>query len=83
MEKWYGNISLQKSPDLARIINKRHFQRLKNLLDSTRGTIIYGGGSDEEDLWIEPTVIGKNKPRSHNNNHNIDLCLLRWKNYDH
>ena len=59
MKEWYGDGDVQKFPDLPRIVNKRHFQRIKKLLDSTKGTIVYGGKSDEADLWIEPTVVGK------------------------
>ncbi|ADY55462.1 Aldehyde Dehydrogenase [Syntrophobotulus glycolicus DSM 8271] len=45
----------QNSPDLGRIINKRHFDRLKGYL--SQGRIILGGGSDEKELYLEPTVI--------------------------
>ncbi|KAL2115444.1 hypothetical protein VTJ04DRAFT_9699 [Mycothermus thermophilus] len=47
----------QKSPDLARIVNQRHFQRLKKMLDNTRGKIVMGGAMDEKDLYIEPTAV--------------------------
>ena len=45
------------SPDLSRIINARHFQRIKNMLDSTKGEILVGGAMDEAELYIEPTVV--------------------------
>ncbi|CAG7716185.1 unnamed protein product, partial [Allacma fusca] len=57
MKEWYGSEKLQSQPDLPRIINKRHHQRIKHLLDTTKGNIIYGGETDEEDLWIEPTIV--------------------------
>lgn len=44
-----------KSQDFARIINTRHFNRLKPFLDC--GRIVIGGRSDENDLYIEPTVL--------------------------
>lgn len=45
------------SPDLARIVNPRHFQRLKKMLDETRGKIVMGGELDESELFIEPTAV--------------------------
>jgi aldehyde dehydrogenase (NAD+) len=39
----------------CRIINDRHFQRLIELLDSKK--IIYGGRSNPEDRYIEPTIL--------------------------
>ncbi|KAH8902659.1 aldehyde dehydrogenase [Coniochaeta sp. PMI_546] len=45
------------SPDLSRIINLRHFQRIKNMLDTTKGKIVMGGQTDESDLFIEPTAV--------------------------
>ncbi|KAK4214641.1 Aldehyde/histidinol dehydrogenase [Rhypophila decipiens] len=45
------------SPDLARIVNKRHFARLKKMLDDTKGKIVMGGELDESELYIEPTAV--------------------------
>jgi aldehyde dehydrogenase (NAD+) len=39
----------------CRIINDRHFQRLIGLLDSNK--IIFGGRSNPEDRYIEPTIL--------------------------
>lgn len=60
MEEWYGE-NLQGNPDIPRIVNEKHFNRLKGLLESTNGTLVFGGKCDINDLWIEPTIIGKNK----------------------
>ncbi|RPA98582.1 aldehyde dehydrogenase [Choiromyces venosus 120613-1] len=46
-----------KSPDLARIVNKRHYHRITELLNKTKGTILYGGERDESKLFIEPTLV--------------------------
>lgn len=46
----------QKSPDYARIINERHFDRITGLLKE--GNIIYGGQTDRKDLFIAPTLVG-------------------------
>ena len=45
----------QASPDLARIINDKHFGRLRDLLAA--GTIYHGGQHDASDRFIAPTVL--------------------------
>lgn len=45
------------SPDLSRIINKRHYLRIKKMLDDTNGKIVMGGQVDESELFIEPTAV--------------------------
>lgn len=52
----------QKSPDLARIVNDRQFDRLVNLLDE--GKILIGGQSDRSDRFIAPTLIDAVSPNS-------------------
>ena len=52
--RFYG-VDPRKSPDYARIINMRHFNRLQPLLE--KGDVIIGGQSDPQDLYIAPTVI--------------------------
>lgn len=47
----------RNSPDYARVVNSRHFARLKKMLDTTKGKIVLGGSMDEEDLFIEPTAV--------------------------
>jgi len=59
LKEWYGD-DAQKSPDLCRIVNVRHFQRLEALLNS--GKVAVGGKTDADDLWIEPTVLVDVKP---------------------
>jgi len=44
-----------RSDDFARIVNARHFERLKPLLDD--GTTVTGGQSDADDRYIAPTVL--------------------------
>ena len=43
------------NPDFPRIVNRRHFDRLTNLLMS--GRVVIGGRRDEDRLRIEPTVL--------------------------
>ncbi|RKU46624.1 Beta-apo-4'-carotenal oxygenase, variant 2 [Coniochaeta pulveracea] len=45
------------SPDLSRVVNARHFARLKKMLDNTKGKIVMGGQMDEKELFIEPTAV--------------------------
>jgi acyl-CoA reductase-like NAD-dependent aldehyde dehydrogenase len=59
--KMYG-ANAQKSPDYGRIINRRHFERLKSYL--TEGKILFGGDFDENDNYIAPTLITDIKPQS-------------------
>lgn len=51
---FYGN-DPEKSPGYGRIINKHHFDRLRELMRD--GRILYGGQANENDLYIAPTLI--------------------------
>ncbi|MBD3316983.1 MAG: aldehyde dehydrogenase family protein [Chitinivibrionales bacterium] len=54
VDSFYGD-DPSKSRDYARIINRRHFERLRRLLSS--GTVIIGGDYDNEALYMAPTVL--------------------------
>ena len=56
--EWYGT-DLKKATDLSRIGNRKHFDKLKRMLNAGAGKIVVGGGVDEEELWIEPSVLGQ------------------------
>lgn len=43
LTEWYG-ANPQQSPDLCRIINERHFDRLSNLIKTTTGEVVIGEG---------------------------------------
>ncbi|KAM0254963.1 hypothetical protein ACHAQJ_006271 [Trichoderma viride] len=45
------------SPDYSRVINKHHYERLKRMVDNSKGKIVLGGSMDESDFFIEPTVV--------------------------
>lgn len=47
----------QKSDSYGRIINHKHFNRIKNIIESDKLGIVYGGRYDEEQKYIEPTLI--------------------------
>jgi aldehyde dehydrogenase (NAD+) len=53
LQEFYGKNPLE-SPDYGRIIGKKHYQKLTELLT---GNIIIGGETDEDKLYIAPTVI--------------------------
>ncbi|MCB0501659.1 MAG: aldehyde dehydrogenase [Bacteroidetes bacterium] len=54
LKDFYGE-DAQQSPDYGRIINHNHFKRLEKLLE--KGNILVGGTTDEDDLYIAPTII--------------------------
>jgi beta-apo-4'-carotenal oxygenase len=43
--------------DWCKIVNLKSFSRLKKLLDATSGTILLGGETDAESLYVAPTVV--------------------------
>lgn len=54
--EFFGKDS-QKSIDFGRIINERQFQRLESLLQREQMNITFGGKTDINDFYIEPTII--------------------------
>jgi aldehyde dehydrogenase (NAD+) len=54
IREFYGD-DPSKSPDYARIVNDRHFNRLSNLLRG--GDIVVGGQTDPATRYIAPTVV--------------------------
>lgn len=54
IEKFYPNGLENKN--YVKIINERHFNRIKNYIESSK-EIIYGGKMDESILKIEPTLV--------------------------
>lgn len=62
VRQFYGKSAseIQQSPDYCRIVNPRHFGRVKGLLDDAvaRGAKTeFGGETDETDRFIAPTVL--------------------------
>jgi len=53
VKEFYGDDPAQ-SPDFARIVNDKHFNRVKNLIE---GDVVIGGESDEKERYIAPTII--------------------------
>ncbi len=54
IESFYG-ADPKASPDFGRIVNDRHFERLRALM--AEGTIVAGGGTDAGERYIAPTII--------------------------
>src|SRR5204862_295943 len=44
-------------PQCYAVVNERHLHRIKKMIDSTNGRIIFGGGTDEADNFIELTAV--------------------------
>lgn len=56
LKEFYPN-GTKDSPDYGRIINERHFHRIKKMLDATNGKIVVGGNAVESEKFIEPTIV--------------------------
>ncbi|GJD06988.1 Fatty aldehyde dehydrogenase [Galdieria sulphuraria] len=66
--EFYGE-DIQYSSDYSRIVNTTHFDRLVDLLNNTRGQIVYGGKQQNRDeLFIEPSIVVVSS---------LDDCLMK------
>lgn len=54
----------QKSPYYGRIVNTRFFDRLTSLLETSGGSIVYGGRSHRDSCYLEPTLVIEPSPDS-------------------
>lgn len=59
IQSWYGEnpSAIKASKDLGRIINARHFSRVKQMVETHGGDLVVGGEVDESELYVAPTVI--------------------------
>lgn len=62
IQRAYGETpeARRSSPDLARLVDDRHFQRVRRLLEGSLGMgarVASGGGLDEGSRYIEPTLL--------------------------
>jgi len=62
IQQFYGKTpsEIQQGPDMCRVINSRHFNRIKALLDDAiqRGaTQVFGGETVENERYIAPTIL--------------------------
>ncbi|HDF3754675.1 TPA: aldehyde dehydrogenase [Staphylococcus aureus] len=56
LREFYGQ-NIQQSPDYGRIVNLKHYHRLTSLLNSEQMNIVFGSHSDEDERYIEPTLL--------------------------
>ncbi|XP_055537735.1 aldehyde dehydrogenase, dimeric NADP-preferring isoform X3 [Wyeomyia smithii] len=54
LTEWYGS-NPKDSPDLCRIINQQHFQRLSAMIKGANVAI--GGETDSQEKYIAPTIL--------------------------
>uniref|UniRef100_A0A8D8K480 Aldehyde dehydrogenase family 3 member B1 n=3 Tax=Culex pipiens TaxID=7175 RepID=A0A8D8K480_CULPI len=54
LKEWYGT-NPKESPDLCRIINQQHFQRLSAMIKGANVAI--GGDTDSQEKYIAPTIL--------------------------
>lgn len=59
LQEFYGD-NPATSPDYARIVNQRHFDRLVNLIKDSK--ILIGGETNREERYIAPTVLDNVSP---------------------
>jgi acyl-CoA reductase-like NAD-dependent aldehyde dehydrogenase len=52
----YGNHP-NGSPEMGKIIAEYHCDRLKKLIDSSKGEIVCGGRVERDIKYVEPTII--------------------------
>ncbi|EEF48893.1 conserved hypothetical protein [Ricinus communis] len=58
IKKMFGD-DPRKTNTIARMVNKHHFLRVKNLISdlAVQKSVVYGGSMDEDSLFIEPTIL--------------------------
>lgn len=56
LSRFYGD-EPAASPDLARVVNDAHLDRLVDLLGTTRGRLVAGGVWDRPSRYFSPTVV--------------------------
>lgn len=59
-----SSCDMRGSPDFGRIVNGRHFARVKALLDGAGGRVVFGGESDASQNYIALTLIREPKLES-------------------
>lgn len=61
---FYGSepAARKASPDLARIVSDRHFQRIQGLLSGSSAQVAFGGETDAASRFIGPTILTEVPP---------------------
>ena len=56
--EFFGS-NAQASPDLGRMINERNFDRVRGMLDNTKGRVVFGGEKIDRDVeYLINLIIG-------------------------
>lgn len=53
----FYSTNVEKSKDFGRIVNDRHFNRLQTILEKDNNQIIFGGTTNPDTRFIEPTLL--------------------------
>ncbi|MFO7719477.1 MAG: aldehyde dehydrogenase [Gillisia sp.] len=61
IEEMYGK-DIQKSEFYARIVHEKAFDGLVDLLDKSKGNILYSGTFNREELFLHPTIVDEISP---------------------
>ena len=56
VDDFYGK-DIKNNNEFGRIINYKHMNRLKNILECDKNKIVYGGEIDFENRFISPTIL--------------------------
>ncbi|MFS0636121.1 aldehyde dehydrogenase [Mesobacillus foraminis] len=56
LHSFFGD-NIESSKDFGRIVNDKHFTRLKTIIERDQSGILFGGGTNPETRFIEPTLI--------------------------
>ena len=51
---------MENNPDYGRIINEKHTKRLVDIIENDKAYLVYGGGYDIQDRFVEPTLLDIN-----------------------
>lgn len=57
IQSFYGK-DASVSADYGRIVNERQFDRLMKIIEQEREHLFFGGNSNRDNLYIEPTLLG-------------------------
>ncbi|WP_372365460.1 aldehyde dehydrogenase family protein [Candidatus Uabimicrobium sp. HlEnr_7] len=62
LEKFYGKQSIEKNNDYCRVVNNKHFLRVKHLIDESiaeGAKLEWGGETNVDDNFISPTILSE------------------------
>lgn len=61
LKEFFGD-NPKETIDFGRIVNRQHYDRLIRLLTTSKGKVVFGGETDEQELYIAPTIIANASP---------------------